>query len=41
MMDIPRGFGSISGRPDKPNGHFYLTVAPFPRAVAKKLREPD
>lgn len=29
MLKIPRGFGSISGLPDKRNGHFYLSVQPF------------
>jgi dipeptidyl aminopeptidase/acylaminoacyl peptidase len=28
ILKIPLGFGSISGMPDKPNGHFYLTVNP-------------
>lgn len=28
MLKIPRGFGSISGLPSTPNGHFYLTVNP-------------
>jgi dienelactone hydrolase len=31
MLKIPMGSGSISGGPDKPNGHFYLTVYPFPQ----------
>ena len=30
ILKIPKGFGSISGTPDKANGHFYLTVNPFP-----------
>jgi dipeptidyl aminopeptidase/acylaminoacyl peptidase len=28
ILKIPVGFGAISGRPDKANGHFYLTVYP-------------
>lgn len=28
MLKIPMGFGSITGLPEKPNGHFYLTVNP-------------
>src|SRR5579885_1538300 len=28
LLKIPIGFGVISGRPDVPNGHFYLTVYP-------------
>ncbi|MBS0569966.1 MAG: S9 family peptidase [Proteobacteria bacterium] len=28
MLKIPMGFGSISGLPSTPNGHFYLTVNP-------------
>lgn len=31
MLKIPIGFGSISGMPEKPDGHFYLTVNPAPR----------
>lgn len=31
MLKIPIGFGSISGMPIKPNGHFYLTVNPAAR----------
>ena len=30
ILKMPIGFGSISGRPDKANGHFYLTVNPAP-----------
>ena len=30
ILKIPPGFGTISGQPDKPNGHFYLTVNPAP-----------
>ncbi|MCE5233089.1 MAG: S9 family peptidase [Mizugakiibacter sp.] len=30
ILSIPIGFGQISGVPDVPNGHFYLTVYPFP-----------
>jgi dipeptidyl aminopeptidase/acylaminoacyl peptidase len=30
ILKIPMGFGAISGTPDKANGHFYLTVNPFP-----------
>jgi len=30
ILKIPIGFGSISGTPDKTNGHFYLTVNPAP-----------
>lgn len=32
LLRIPRGFGSISGRPAKANGHFYLTVQVFPES---------
>ena len=28
ILKIPLGFGAISGKPDKPNSHFYLTVYP-------------
>jgi len=28
ILKLPIGFGSISGTPDKANGHFYLTVNP-------------
>jgi dipeptidyl aminopeptidase/acylaminoacyl peptidase len=28
LLKIPIGFGVISGRPEVPNGHFYLTVYP-------------
>ncbi|MBU6200002.1 MAG: S9 family peptidase [Xanthomonadaceae bacterium] len=28
LLKMPQGFGSISGKPAKPNGHFYLTVYP-------------
>jgi len=28
ILKIPIGFGTISGGPDKANGHFYLTVYP-------------
>ena len=28
ILKLPIGFGSISGTPDKVNGHFYLTVNP-------------
>jgi dipeptidyl aminopeptidase/acylaminoacyl peptidase len=28
ILKLPIGFGSISGMPDKANGHFYLTVNP-------------
>ncbi|HET8942842.1 MAG TPA: prolyl oligopeptidase family serine peptidase, partial [Rudaea sp.] len=31
MLKIPQGFGSISGMPEKANGHFYMTVYPSPR----------
>lgn len=31
MLKIPQGFGSISGMPEKANGHFYMTVYPAPR----------
>jgi dipeptidyl aminopeptidase/acylaminoacyl peptidase len=30
ILKLPIGFGSISGTPDKANGHFYLTVNPSP-----------
>ena len=30
ILKMPIGFGSISGTPDKANGHFYLTVNPAP-----------
>ena len=30
ILSIPIGFGTISGRPDTANGHFYLTVYPAP-----------
>jgi dipeptidyl aminopeptidase/acylaminoacyl peptidase len=30
ILKIPYGFGSISGKPDHANGHFYLTIYPFP-----------
>ncbi len=30
ILKIPLGFGSVSGTPDKANGHFYLTVNPAP-----------
>ena len=30
ILKIPVGFGTISGRPDHANGHFYLTVYPSP-----------
>lgn len=30
ILKIPIGFGSISGTPVKPDGHFYLTVYPAP-----------
>ena len=30
VLRIPIGFGTISGRPDEANGHFYLTVNPAP-----------
>src|SRR5579863_233544 len=30
ILRIPIGFGQISGRPDKADGHFYLTVYPAP-----------
>lgn len=30
ILKIPIGFGTISGAPDKANGHFYLTVNPAP-----------
>jgi dipeptidyl aminopeptidase/acylaminoacyl peptidase len=29
LLKMPAGSGSISGTPDVPNGHFYLTVYPF------------
>ncbi len=32
ILKIPIGFGSISGTPDKANGHFYLTVNPAPES---------
>lgn len=32
LLQIPRGFGTISGRPVKPNGHLYLTVDVFPES---------
>jgi dipeptidyl aminopeptidase/acylaminoacyl peptidase len=28
ILKIPMGFGMISGKPEKPNSHFYLTVYP-------------
>ncbi|MGH8040682.1 MAG: alpha/beta hydrolase family protein [Rudaea sp.] len=31
MLKIPIGFGSVTGLPAKPNGHFYLTVNPAAR----------
>ena len=31
ILKIPVGFGTISGTPDKTNGHFYLTVNPSAR----------
>ena len=31
ILKIPVGFGTISGTPDKTNGHFYLTVNLPPR----------
>jgi len=30
ILKLPIGFGTISGTPDKANGHFYLTVNPAP-----------
>ncbi|HEY2394732.1 MAG TPA: prolyl oligopeptidase family serine peptidase [Rudaea sp.] len=30
ILKLPIGFGTISGTPDKTNGHFYLTVNPAP-----------
>ncbi len=30
ILKIPIGFGGISGKPDHANGHFYLTIYPFP-----------
>ncbi len=30
ILKIPLGFGTISGKPEHANGHFYLTVYPFP-----------
>ncbi len=32
LLQLPVGFGSISGRPDRANGHFYLTVYPAPES---------
>jgi dipeptidyl aminopeptidase/acylaminoacyl peptidase len=32
ILQIPRGFGRISGKPDHANGHFYLTFSPFPES---------
>ncbi len=32
LLRIPAGFGTISGGPEKPNGHFYLTVNPAPES---------
>ncbi len=34
ILKIPVGFGSISGTPDKPDSHFYLTVNPAPEGGA-------
>lgn len=31
ILDMPIGFAQISGTPTKANGHFYLTVYPYPR----------
>jgi dipeptidyl aminopeptidase/acylaminoacyl peptidase len=30
VLKIPIGYGSISGTPDRANGHFYMTVYPAP-----------
>ncbi len=30
VLKIPIGFGTIAGRPEHANGHFYLNVHPFP-----------
>ena len=30
ILKLPIGFGQISGKPEKSNGHFYLTVFPSP-----------
>jgi hypothetical protein len=30
LLKMPLGFAEIGGTPDVPNGHFYLTVNPYP-----------
>jgi len=36
MLKIPKGFGSINGTPDQPNGHFYLSVVVYPDLVPER-----
>jgi dipeptidyl aminopeptidase/acylaminoacyl peptidase len=36
MLKIPKGFGSINGTPDQPNGHFYLTVIVYPDLIPER-----